>query len=34
VTYPIRQILKRLGVAISHPAAFVVIGIYALSTCM
>jgi low affinity Fe/Cu permease len=30
VAYPVRQLLTRLGVLISHPAAFVVIGVYAL----
>jgi low affinity Fe/Cu permease len=30
VAYPIRQIVTRLGVLASHPAAFVIIGIYAL----
>jgi len=31
VAYPIRQMVTRLGVLTSHPAAFAIIGIYALS---
>jgi low affinity Fe/Cu permease len=30
VAYPVRQMVTRLGVLTSHPAAFVIIGIYAL----
>ena len=30
MAYPIRQIVTRLGVLTSHPASFVIIGIYAL----